>query len=605
VLLRDGKPVGLKPKALDTLIALIEHRDRVVEKGELMDLLWPDTAVEEANLTQNIFVLRKALGDAPGEQRFIATVARRGYRFVADVRVAQEGADPAAEMSPRVTATHRRRLWGFAAGALLLAGGIAALVAFTSWSTAPAVGPIKSIAVLPFRNLSGSTEQQYFADGMTEAVITDLAAVTSLRVVSRQSVERYRDSRKPMPEIGRELGADAVVQGSVARSGGRIRINVQLVHAASDAHLWTATYDRAEGNVLSLQGELARAVADTVYAEVRNEEGASLAERRQVDPEAYDLYLRGRYFWQLRTRDALQKSVEYYQRAIARDPTFAPAFAGLALTFEPMAALGYVPPQEAAARVRAAVDKALALDPGSIDARVAHAAWLVLFEWDWDAGEREWKRILQRQPNHPTARVWYGFLLERIGRLEEALAERERAVREEPLSLANNSMLAETLSAMGRHREATDRFRRTLELDREFFFARWGLGWEYMETGQTALGLAELEAVAADNPDDVRILGGLGHAYARAGRRDDALKILESLQERATREYVPPHYLAHVYAGLGDNDAAFSALEQSFAERNPNMVSIAIDPRLAPLRNDPRFERLIRRMNLPWSSRSS
>jgi TolB-like protein/thioredoxin-like negative regulator of GroEL len=454
--------------------------------------------------------------------------------------------------------------------------------------------------VLPFRNLSGTAEQQYFADGMTEAVITDLAAVSSLRVVSRQSVERYRDSRTPMPEIGRELAADAVVQGSVARSEGRIRLNVQLVHAASDTNLWTASYDRAQGNVLALQGELARAVANAVSAEVRNEESASFAKRRQVDPEAYDLYLRGRHFWQLRTREALQRSVEYYQRAITRDPMFAPAFAGLALTFEPMAALGYVPPQDAAARVRAAVEKALALDPGLIDARVAHAAAVVLFDWDWEAGEREWKRILQRQPNHPTARVWYGFLLERTGRLNEALAERERAVREEPLSLANNSMLAETLAAMGRHHEAIDRFLRTLELDREFFFARWGLGWEYMESGQLGRGLGELEAVAADNPGDARIIAGLGHAYGRAGRRQDALGILLSLQERAAREYVPPHYLAQVYAGIGDNDAAFSALERSFAERNPNMVSIRIDTRLAPLRTDPRFERLVRRMNLPW-----
>ena len=597
LLLRGDEPVAIKPKALDTLLVLIDQRDRVVEKDELMNRLWPDTAVEEANLTQNVFVIRKALGEVPGEQKFIATAARRGYRFVADVREVCDDEPRMEDVVPVVPT--RRPLMLVTLGALGLAISLTATFARNGEHTAVA-GRIDSIAVLPFRSLSPDPDREYFADGITDAVISDLTAISSLRVLSRQSSMRYKASQKLLPDIAGELGVDAIVEGSVASQAGRVRLTVQLVDARSDRNLWTASYDRDAGDILSLQGELARAVADAVHVAVTAEEHAGLAARRTVDPEAYDLYLRGRHLFELRSEEALHKSIAYYQQAIARDPTFAPAHAGIALTYAPMGHFGYRPGPELAPRIKAAAQKALAIDPTLVDAHVALTAYTVLYEWDWIGGERSWKQILQRSPNHPTARLWYGFLLERVGRLDEALAERKRAVQADPLSPGINVAVGNVLQSMGRHDEAIEAYRRTLDLDRTLANAHVGLGLSYLSKGLQREALAELEAAAGSTADGKLVSAPLGHVYGRIGRSADARRILQALEQRARDQYVSPLSLAYVHAGLGERDAAFAKLEQAFDQRSPNLVSIRIDRLLEPLREDPRFAQLVRRMHLPW-----
>ncbi len=599
-LLRNDELVPLKPKALETLLVLVEQHGRVVSKDELMSRLWPDTAVEEANLTQNVFVVRKALGEVPGEQRFIATVARTGYRFVADVAEVRTKNAPAG--TPDMASSAGSRLRSRRVAALIAVGLIGVLVTTIAlWNRRQApnsAAQIRSMAVLPFRNFSAEAEQDYFVDGMTEAVITDLASISALRVVSHQSVRRYRTSAQPLTEIARELGVDAIVEGSVGRTGNRIRLTAQLIDAHSDQHLWAATYDRELGDVLALQGELARAVAGAVHVVVSEPERAALATRRIVDPEAYDAYLRGRYFFAQRNEQALTRSIEHYRRAIDRDPTFALAYAGLAMTYGPLGFFGYIPAAEASSQLHAAAEKALQLDPALVDAEVALVAARVLYKWDWVAAERAYTRLLERHPNHAQARLWYGHLLQMIGRFDDALVERERALASEPLSLQFNTSVADTLTVLGRLDEAITRYRRTLELDAGFTAAHQGLGIALLSVGRgdEAIRLLEEGARVASDP---RSIAALGFAYGTVGRASDARGALARIEKRGRAQYLSPIYQAFVLAGLEDRDAAFQRLEEAFRDRSPMMVGLMFDPLLEPLRDDRRFTNLLRRMNLP------
>jgi TolB-like protein/DNA-binding winged helix-turn-helix (wHTH) protein/tetratricopeptide (TPR) repeat protein len=601
-LLRNGEPIPITPKALETLLTLVENRGRVVEKDDLIRRLWPDTAVEEANLTQNVFVVRKTLGEAPGEQKFVATLARRGYQFVGEVRAVTAEDDqtvlesrPASRLNPFM---RRNRV---ALGVLtiaVVAVAVALAVAWSRWRSAGNASHISAIAVLPFRNVSADPEQEYFADGMTDAVIADLASISALRVVSRQSVMRYKSSQKSMRDIARELGVDALIEGSVSRAEGRIRLTVQLVDGRTDDHLWTHRYDRDLANVLSLQGELAGAVAEAVRVTVTELESASLGKRRPVDPEAYDLYLRGLYFWGRRGEQGLLKSLDYYQGAIARDPTFALAYAGMALTYNPLAVQGFMPAADAQPRLRAAAERALALDPGLLEAHMALAT-VTAHGWNWQEGERAWIQILDRSPNNATARLWYGWLLESLGRFSAALAERERAVSADPLSLQNNSSLGANLRLIGRDRDAVARFKLTLELDPHFPAAHSGLGWTYLDMGRLQEGSAALEEAARLSNGDIRAIAAQGHALGVAGKPAEARAILQALEQRSRQRYIAPFLMAWVHAGLGQRDAAFARLEEAYRQGSPGLLHIKADPALASLQTDPRFRHLLLRMNLP------
>jgi TolB-like protein/DNA-binding winged helix-turn-helix (wHTH) protein/Flp pilus assembly protein TadD len=590
-LLRGGEVVALPPKALETLIVLVEHRDRVVDKDELMTCLWPDTVVEEANLSQHVFTIRKALGERPGEQRFIATVPRRGYRFVADVTSVDGLAAPGATRVPASARGARKAFAMAAAAALVVAAG-----AWTVWQRSVTPAPIRSVAVLPFQNVSGDPEQEFFSDGVTDGVTTDLASIQALRVVSRHSANRFKGSTDPLAAIGHQLGADALVLGTVARDGGRVRLTVQLIDARRDSHLWAGSYDRPAGDVLALQGELARAVADALDARLQEPERAALSARRRIDSEAYDLYLRGRRLFGQRSEQSLQKSIEYYQAAIAREPEFAAAHGGIAVTLVPQLTF-YGRPDETRRQIRAAAERALALDARQPEAQLALAT-LWDSEFDWVQAERAYSRVIEQSPSNAQAFQWYGYLLAALGRFDEALAMRERAVALDPFSSSYTTSLADTLAYMGRRDEAMAHYRRTVELDPVFFRARVGSSALHLARGDTAAAVEELE-LAARASDDVLVVAALGHAYGLARRPDHASAVLERLRARAVTRYVSPVLLAQVYAGLGQHDHALTELNEAYRQRSPILIAAAVDPFLRPLHGDPRFTSLLRRMQLP------
>ena len=405
--LKAGHPIAIEPKAFDLLGFLIQHRGRLVEKQELLDAVWKDTTVTENAMTRVVAQLRKALGDPAAEPRYIETVPTRGYRFIAEVNVLPEGAMVApggarpdarrAVLPARPGQRRARWILGAAAGALMVL-----LIAFVPAlrRSASARVPIRSLAVLPLANLTGDPAQEYFSDGMTDALITNLASLPALRVISRQSVMRYKGSTKPLPEIARELGVEGVVEGSVVRSGGRVRITAQLVHAPTDRHLWARSYERRLEDVLALQGELSRAIAEEVRLTVGTKESQRLTPERTVKPEAYDAYLLGRHHWNQRTAQSLDKALSYFQAAIAADPDFALAHAGLALAYGPRLVYGYVPPGHGLAEQKTAALRALELDPGLGEARAALGS-VRTQEWDWQGAETEFRNAIEDPSTEP------------------------------------------------------------------------------------------------------------------------------------------------------------------------------------------------------------
>jgi TolB-like protein/DNA-binding winged helix-turn-helix (wHTH) protein/Flp pilus assembly protein TadD len=628
LLTRDGEPVAIKPKAFDTLLLLVRHRDRLLEKEELMTRLWPDTIVEEANLTQNVFVVRKALGEAPGEQRFIATVARQGYRFVGDVQerrdepapgeagplasagdAAQASAADAADVASPATAasagadasvhaalgsSRRSRIVYVAGAALTLT--VVVIVGAMLWRQRASggtgsAGMVRSIAVLPFRNSSGDPADEYFADGVTEAITTDLASISALRVISRQSVARFKSSVQPMPDIARLLGVDALIQGAVARGSERIRVTVQLVEGRSDHHLWAETYDRDLGDVLAVQGQIAHAVAAAIRVHVTDQERAGLADRRPVDPEAYALYLRGKHFLHQRSDNALRRSVELYQQAIARDNTFAAAYGDLAVAY---ALLGpTMTPQARSGRVEAAAQAALALDPRQPDARAALAAVGVIN----DGGPNRValiEAVARDNPNHMLAQLWYGTALIENCRFEEGMAQRRLAVQLDPLSTVSHVSLGLQLARHRRYQEALASLNQALELDPNNADAHGALGWIYLQQGKQQAAIEELETCARLSSNSPRTIARLAHGYGLVGRTDDARRLLRSLEERARTEYIAPVFFVHVLAGLGERDRAFAKLDEVVAAGRG--IILNVDPLLAPLYSDPRFAELGRRV---------
>ena len=607
-LLRQGEPIPITPKALELLLILIEHRGRVVDKVDLIRLLWPDTIVEEANLTQSVFIARKALGEAPGENRFIATAPRQGYRFVAEVEDVEEveaaspagslvgldGEKPSAPAKP-LPAPRRRIVAGVIVAGLVVAG--LAGIALIRRDVAPH-GPVRSLAVLPLRSMSVSNEDQLFADGLTDALIADLATVSALRVVSRQSVMRYKESLSPLPQISSELGVDALIEGSVARSGGRLRLTAQLVHGPTDRHLWAASFDRDLKDTLRLQGELARSVAHEVNITLTEQEAALLSKRREVDPEAYALYLRGRHFWDRRSQEAMQKSIEYFEQAIGKDPTLAEAYAGIALAYLPLGYFGHVSPADSRTRSQAAAARALELAPGLPDAQVALAANRHVHDWDWEGAEKAWKALLVKSPNNATAHLWYGLLLQTLGRTDEAISERLRAIELDPLSIIVHVGLGYTMGLKGGYDRPIELFQRALELEPRNANALRSLGWAHFMKGTRAQGLAELEKAAEISAGDPYITSWLGHAYALDGQPASARRVLQAMKERGKDRYVSPFFVACVHAGLGERDKSFAELDDAFRQHSQILTDAKLHPMLAPLRDDPRFGDLMRRMNL-------
>ena len=460
-----------------------------------------------------------------------------------------------------------------------------------------------TLAVLPLKNLSGDPAQDYYADGFTEALITELGKIARFQVVSFQSASRYRQTAKPLPQIARELKVDALLEGSVVRSGERVRITTKLFQAMPERQLLSESYEFDAHDIVAVQATVARDVAGRALVRLTPQEKARLARSGGVDPEAYEAYLLGRAYFSKQPAVGALKAREYYEKAVAKDPTYAAAYAGLAelyaiwgwrLAKDPMA--GYA---DARLLTRQWAQKALALDSGRAEPHAA-LAWVSQQEWDWQTAERAYRRAIEVNPSYATARIWYAMYLYGMERFDEAVVQARRAQQLDPASPFVNTMTGRALAFAGRMDEAMAFWQRALELDPKYPLCIAAMATSYVALGKHAQAIAVLDKGMVDNPKEPFIFGALAHIYAQLGQRARALELVADLTRREARgEVMPAFALIWAYTGLGDHDQAFARLEKAAEEKRDRMVWLKVDPLLAPLRNDPRFHDLVRRMNMP------
>jgi TolB-like protein/DNA-binding winged helix-turn-helix (wHTH) protein/Flp pilus assembly protein TadD len=615
---KHGLQVRLQEQPFQLLVMLLEHPGEVVTREELQKKLWPaDTFVDfDHGLNKAISKIREALSDSADTPRFVETVARRGYRFLADVKVADAATvrspDLAALPPPVPKAGDRpdgggkpavlRRLlssvaWKISVFVLLLL--VATLIAWKlhSWNRPSIV--IRSLAVLPLESLSSDASQDYFADGMTDELISDLGQISALRVISRTSTMAYKHTRKPLPQIARELNVDAVVEGTVLRSGDQVRITAQLIEAAADKHLWSQSYQGELRDTLALQSKVATAIADQIRINLNPREQAALENVKVVNPQAYESFLKGRYFWNKRTADALKVALAYFNQAIDEDPKYAQAYSGLADTYALLGDWQYaaMTPKEALPKARAAAIKALELDTALGEAHNSFAFCLDAFDWDFDAAGKEFRRAIELSPSYATAHHWYAWHLSVLGQYDEAIAEMRKAENLDPLSLIINADLAELLVIAHSYDESIRQSRKTIEMDPNFALAHNQLGLAYLQKHLNDKAVAELQKASQLSGGSPTCVANLASAYVVSGNRNEAVKLVSDLKKRSRPSYSYAPEIAVIYAALGDRDQAMNWVEKAYEERfNP---SVLLRPGFDPLRSDPRFRDLVRRIGLP------
>lgn len=596
-LLRDGEPVALTPKVFDTLVLLVENAGRLITKDEFMQQIWAEAFVEDAALAQSISQLRKALGDSD----VIETVPKKGYRFLGTVKTVEASAQTVAP-GPAATETRvqsflgvdnrgvRRWVWASAVViAVIVAGSIYAHQRSVNERAA-----IRSLAVLPLQNLSGDPNEEYFADGMTDELITDLAQIHSLRVISHTSVIQFKNTQKSLPEIATQLNVDAVIEGSVLRAGNTVRITAQLLDARRDQHLWAASYEREMANVLELQGQVAKAIADQVHANLTPEEAASLAKQRPTDPQAYDALLTGRFLFNRRSPADTEKAISYFQRAVDLDPNYAPAWAELGYANASLGSdIGVGERAKVLPPARNAVARALEIDPNLAEAHTA-LAWIKLwYDWDWSGSEQEFRRSLELNPNDSVTHREYSHYLQVRRRFDEAIEENKRAIDLSPFDLLASAHLAWVYIDARDGVKAVQQSRHVLDMDPSF------TGVYMLMADGYALQHKWDEALAAyakinNFPQDVAV--GVAYIRAASGNKAQALNAVAELTQYSRHNYVSPMDFASCYAAMGDRDKAFEWLEKAYKERAPGLISLEVNSRLDNLRSDPRFRDLERRV---------
>jgi TolB-like protein/Flp pilus assembly protein TadD len=488
--------------------------------------------------------------------------------------------------------------WIIAALALVIIVSLAILSVWVFRSRAPAPTCIRSIAVLPLENLSGDASQNYFADGMTDELITDLAQISALRVISRTSVMVYKGARKPLPQIARELNVDAVVEGTVLRSGDQVRITAQLIEASKDKHLWSQSYEGELRDTLALQNRVASAIADQIRINLTPQEQAALKNVKVVNPEAYESYLKGRYFWNKRTADGLKVALAYFKQAIEEDPKYAQAYSGLADTYALLGDWQYavMTPKKAFPKAKAAAIKALELDSTLGEAHNSLAFVLDGFDWDFDAAGKEFQRAIELNPGYATAHHWYAWHLSLLGRYDEAIAEMRKAENLDPLSLIINADLAELLVLAHSDDESIRQSRKTIEMDPNFALAHNQLAQAYLQKQMYDEAVAELKTAVQLSAGSPAFIANLARAYVASGKRNEAVKLLGDLKKRSNPGYSNASEIAVIYVSLGDTDQAMNWLEKGYDERfNPGVL---LRPGFDPLRSDPRFQSLVHRIGL-------
>jgi len=617
---KGGVRIRLQEQPFQVLAVLVTRPGELVTRDELRRRLWTaDTFVDfEHGLNKAVNKIREALGDSAESPRFVETVPRRGYRFIADVAVvSRESVAPETQARSTVgdplTADDREppelteqpiaptdRGWRWmltmAGCGLVLASVIVVGWVLQSRGSSPA---IRSLAVLPLENLSGDPSQEYFADGMTDQLIATLGQISALRVISRTSVMGYKGARKPLPQIARELNVDAVIEGSIMRSGGRVRITAQLIEAAVDKHLWAHSYDGEVRETLALQSRVARAIAEEIRVNVQPAEGAALRNVKAVDPDAYEAYLKGRYFWNKRTAEGLKKAKDYFDEAVAKAPDYAQAYSGLADTYALLGdwQYGVMVAREALPAAKAAAMKALELDSTLGEAHTSLGFALSGFDWDWASADREFRRAIDLTPGYATAHHWYAWHLGLMGRHGEAIAEMRKARSLDPLSLIINADLAEILLIAHFYDESAQQSRKTIDMDPDFALAHNQLAEAYLQKHLRDDAITEFQKAVQLSDSSPICTANLARAYVLSGRRADAEQLLTGLKERSTPAYSNAAEIAMVYAALGEKAQAMGWLERGYNERfNPGVL---LRPGFDSLRSDPAFRDMERRVGLP------
>ena len=562
---KRGVRLRLQGVPLQVLATLLKRAGDLVTREELRAEIWPaDTFVDfDHSLHNAIAKIRETLGDSAESPRFIETLPRRGYRFIEHVDEVKP--EPQA---PRTTGKLEAR-------------------------------QIRSLAVLPLDDHSGAPGYEYFADGMTEALITSLAKIKALRVISRTSAMRYKGARKSLPQIARELNVDAVIEGSVLRSGDRVRIAIQLIDAATDLHLWAESYERNFADILSLQNEISRQVANEVRIILTPEEDARLGRARRVNPEAHELYLQARYHWNKRTEESVRKALAYFQRAIDLDPTYAQGYAGLADAYNILGYYNVLAPSEAYPKGKAAAVKALELDDSLAEPHAALGVVRRDFEWDWPGAQREFQRANELNPGYVEAYHWRSTLLAMLGQHEEALLEKKKALAMDPLSVVIRTDLARMFYFHREYDRAIEQYRAALDMDPNFSSAHLWLAQAYEQKGLFDESIASLESGRRLSGDSAYALARLAVGHALAGHGEEARTILNRLTLLVReRKYVSPHDIAMIHAALNETDHAFAWMERALEERSVWLGYLNVEPQWDSLRSDPRFQGLLRRIGL-------
>jgi TolB-like protein/DNA-binding winged helix-turn-helix (wHTH) protein/Tfp pilus assembly protein PilF len=606
---QDGVAIRLQPQPTLILTLLVSRPGNLVTREEIQQRIWgAETFIDfDTGLNSAIRQIRHALKDDTGSPRFIETVPRRGYRFLAPLeKIENSGRAPAL---PPLATPHRSdtvhaaksRAWWHAKW--LLAGGVvlASLLVFVIWpSLLRGRGEaIDSVAVLPFVNSSTDPEAEYLSDGIPETLIGQLSQIPRLKVMARSTVFRYKGANVDPQKLGRELNVRAVLTGKVLQRGEMLTISMELMDVRDGSQLWGKQYNRKLADTLAVQEDIAREVTDKLRLRLASVDEKRLTAHGTENAEAYQLYLKGRYHWNKRTPDGIQKAIASFQQAIEKDPSYALAYAGLADCYHVPA--NPLPPRDKMPLAKAAAMKALQLDDTLVEAHTSLARVLFVYDWDWPGAEKEFKRAIELNSRYAPAHQWYGGYLTATGRFREADAEKKRALELEPLSLIINFEVGLASYFSRNYNQAIDQFQKTLELDANFLPPDTFLAAAYEQKGmlKEATTAFQKTITVAQGPAKTQAKAGLGYVYAVSGRKAEARKILAELQSLSERSYVPATEMALIYAGLGEKDKAFARLDRAYEEHSFSLSNLKVEPRFDPLRSDPRFADLLRHIGLP------
>ncbi|MGH9796339.1 MAG: winged helix-turn-helix domain-containing tetratricopeptide repeat protein [Candidatus Acidiferrales bacterium] len=619
---RSGRVLKLERIPMEVLLLLVEQPGQLVTREQIVEKVWGEGVFLDTDNSINgaMRKIRQVLKDDPDNPRFILTIAGKGYRFIAPVADAEAETEAASGRSPssgvdgpQAEAVTPIRTPAWRHRTVLIATTVALIATLAVWfewdrrvARPQASGEKLMLAVLPFENLTGDPAQDYFSDGLTEEMISQLGNLDPQRlgVIARTSVMRYKQSPVPLDGVGRELGVQYVLEGSVRREADTVRITAQLIQVSDQTHLWARRYDRELSSLLAIQGEIAQAVADEIQLTLATDRDTDRdrAHQASLSPaavEAYDLYLRGRYFWNKRTAQGFQQAIEYFQQAIAKDPGYARAYAGLADSYALMSSYFFAPPDEVIPKARTAALKALELDEGLAEAHTSLAVIAENYDWDWQTAEKEYRRAIQLDPNYATAHHWYAGYLSIIGRFDEALAQIELARRLDPLSViiaANHGFI---LYFSRQYDRAIAQFRALLDEEPDFPRRAHVVIFAYVEVGRFADALADIENWR--RVDDTPLTWAFeAYVYARSGQKEQARRAIDKMQAMKQRWPADPTLMLWVtHAGMLQKDKAFAFLERAYAEHSNVLVGLKVDPMYDPLRSDSRFQALLRRMNFP------